>query len=151
MRIMENRTQRERWLVYVAAVLCAFFALWQFGIKPVIDGGAQAREAYASAERDMDIVRNGLPKLSAGQDTSRAAFNRNAAVQAAGRLSLNIARTQPAGDGGVQIWFENAQSASVYRFLSDMSSGYKISISRVQMTAREGGVMSAQVTLAPTP
>lgn len=151
MTFMENRTQRERQLVYFAVMLCAVFAVWQFAIKPVLDGRAQAQKVYSSAERDMDIVRTGLPKLSSGQDTGRVDFDRNVAVQIAGRLQLNIARTQPAGEGGVQIWFENAQSGTVYQFLSEISSGYKVKISRVQMTGRDGGVMSAQVTLVPIP
>ena len=149
MSFLENRTGRERGLIYAALVLFALFAVWQFGIKPVLDGGARAEQAYASAKRDMDIVRRGLPKMAESQISGRAAFDRAAAIDAANRLQLDIARTQPASDGGLQIWFENAQSAAVYRFMTDLTANHNVSIQRVQMTRRDSGFISAQVTLAP--
>lgn len=149
MSFLEGRTGRERGLIYAALAIFALFAVWQFGLKPVLDGSKHAEQAYASAARDMDIVRRGLPKMTGSQTSGRVAFDRAAAIGTANRLQLDIARTQPGPDGGLQIWFENAQSAAVYRFMTDLTASHNVSIQRVQMTSRDSGFISAQVTLAP--
>lgn len=152
MSTLSNLSSRERNLIGLAGGLFALFAVWQFGIKPILDDRERAAQAQSSALRDMDIVRRGLPKIAGSQQVgARAAFDRAAAIGAANRLNLDIARTQPAPDGGLQIWFENAQSAEIYRFVTELSASHDVGIRRVQITARKTGTVSAQVTLAPVP
>ncbi len=149
MTFLADRTPRERILVMTALALVILFAGWQFGIKPIFERKAEAEQAVANAQRDMDIVRLGLPKISTAATSNLQAFNRDAAIQTAIRLQLNIARMQPSGNNGLQIWFENTQSLTVYRFMTELTASHNVAIQRVQMTGRENGFVSAQVTLAP--
>lgn len=147
-----NLSRREQVLIITAVLLCAAFALWQFALAPVIKGKTQAQSAHAQALRDMDIVRRAAPLISQ-VDTSnaRAEFDRTVAITEAGRAGLSLSRVQPTPNGDVQIWFDDCASTTLYAFLANLTRDYAVNIERADIKRKDGGVVSAQITLRSTP
>lgn len=151
MSLLDSRTPRERALIYGAILLFAGLGLWQFGVKPVLDNKARAEQSLLSAKRDMRIVQAGLPKMGSVSTQSRGAapFDRPALIETARTAEIAISRVQPGADNSLQVWFEDAPSLSIYKFMNDLRAQYDVSIERVQLTRRESGRVSAQLTLKP--
>lgn len=150
MSFLADRSPRERHLILAALGLVLLFAIWQFGIKSVVNAGADAEKRQASAARDLDLVRTQLPRLSPAQSTTaRATFDRTAIITTARDVPLFISRVQPGSDGVIQVWFEDSAMSSVYAFMSRLTEAYNVEISRVQISRQEGGLVATQLTLRP--
>jgi type II secretory pathway component PulM len=149
MKMLETLSPRERMLIYIGGALAITFAIWQFGINPVLSGKANAETKSIAAKRDLDIVTSGLSRLGAVSATPKLAFESPLIISAAQSQGLVISRTQPERDGATALWFTDANSADIYRFLDTISKTYQVDISRVQMTRSVSGKVDAQVTLAP--
>jgi len=149
MAYVKSRTPREQVLIAVMAGLLALFALWFVALKPVLTMKADAQRAQAAALRDYDIVRKGAPMIAAksGSTTGSAAFDRSVIVALAAEQSLPISRLQSEPGGALKVWFEDVDSAPVFSFLSNLTAGYAAQIEGVQISRREGGTVSAQLTL----
>ena len=152
MSVWSNLAPRERGLIYIAAALVLLLGTWQFGVKPIITQKASAQQALTTAQRDLDIVARGLPKMQRAENASqKAPFNRSAVIETAGALGIIISRVQPGNNESLQVWFEGTDNAKTYQFLSNLSGAYAVKISRVQMAARDNGLVSAQFTFASAP
>jgi len=149
MTFLEDRTPRERALVFGALALAAIFLIWQFVLAPVFAGKAAAQQDLRIAQRDFEIVKLGLPNMKQQTKVDKAVFDRSAAVETAKAVGLTISRIQPGQNESLQVWFEDAQSSSVYAFLGRISAAYNVDISRAQISRQESGFVSAQLTLAP--
>ena len=149
MNILSSHTPRERGLILAAILLLGVFAVWQFGIRPVLAQKTAAMQNQQMALRDLDIVQRGLPSLSSAPQSAKAPFDRAAVISEARNANVAISRVQPAPDDGLQVWFEDTEAPNIYRMLSQLTSQYNVTIVRVQMTRRDTGRVSAQVTLAP--
>lgn len=153
MNYFSERTQREQVLIVGMLILVAALALWQLGIKPVVNNKARAEQSLSSAKRDIAIVRNGLPKLgqarALAQDSNQTPFDRPALIETSRAAEIAISRVQPGADNSLQVWFEDAPVLSVYSFMSNLSAQYEVSFERVQITRRDNGLVSAQFTLKP--
>ncbi len=149
MAYVKSRTPREQVLIAVMAGLLALFALWFVVLKPVLTMKADAQRAQAAALRDYDIVRKGAPMIAAksGSTAGSAAFDRSVIVALAAEQSLPISRLQSEPGGALKVWFEDVDSAQVFAFLSNLTAGYAAQIEGVQISRREGGTVSAQLTL----
>ncbi|WP_371395720.1 type II secretion system protein GspM [Fretibacter rubidus] len=151
MNYFVNLSRREQLLVITAGVLFAVFALWQFALSPVMTGKAQAESAHAHALRDMDIVSRAAPLIGqTGVSKARADFDRAAAITQAGQAGLSITRVQPTPDGDIKIWFDESLSTDIYSFLSRLTRDYAVSIERADIKRKDGGFVSAQITLRST-
>ncbi len=149
MNWLMTRTPRERWLVLIMGSMLIIFIGWQFAIKPVLDMRANSRTAQAAAIRDYDIVRIGLPKLRPQSATNKAAFNSGAVNQIARQVGVDVTRMQPGAEGALQVWFEDTSAPKFYGFLSQLTAKYNVTIDRAQITRRDDGLVSSQITLAP--
>jgi len=151
MSFLSERTPRERNLILAALAITFLFAVWQFGVKSVLNTGENAEKRQASAARDLDLVHTQLSRLAPAQsDSTRATFDRAAVIGTARDVQLFISRVQPGPDGVVQVWFEDSAMTSIYAFMSTLSGAYNVDISRVQISRQEGGLVAAQLTLRPT-
>ncbi len=151
MNILSSLAPRERRLIYIAAGLVLVLGTWQFGIKPITDHKASTAQTLSSAQRDLDIVARGLPKMARTEQSTRSAFTRSAVIETAGSLDIIISRVQPGNNESLQVWFEDTDTAKIYQFLGALTKSYGVQISRVQITARDSGLVSAQFTFAPLP
>ena len=149
MAYFKSRTPREQGLIAGMLILAALFALWLFVFKPVFTMKDSAERAQAAALRDYDIVRKGAPMIAAksGAASGNAAFDRSVIVTLAAEQSLPISRLQSEPDGALKIWFEGVDAARVFTLLSNLTAGYAAQIEGVQISRREGGTVSAQLTL----
>lgn len=149
MKVLEALSQRERFLIYMGGAIAIAFAVWQFGINPIVSGKAKAEVKSIAAQRDLEIVTLGVNRLGALRSAPRKTFESPLIIRAAQAQGLVISRTQPERDGGMGLWFTNANSADLYRFLETITQTYQVQISRVQMTRSSAGKVDAQVTLVP--
>lgn len=141
---------REQILVGFAAVLIALFIIWQFVISPVLAKHDTAQRQLDAAKRDHMIVSAGLPKMATQTgNTRKAAFDRNAVIEAARNANVAISRVQPAPNGSLQVWLEDSPALNVYSFLSALDNAYLASVSKAQITRRDAGVVTAQFTFTP--
>lgn len=145
-----ERNPRERALIAVAGLLVALFLSWQFVVKPVMEAHEKAERAQTTALRDFGIVQSGVSQISTADNSNKQPFNRAAVIQVANLSGVTISRVQPGQDQALQVWFEDAQIGNVYNFLTQISGQYASRVGRVQISRRDGGVVSAQITLYPT-
>ncbi len=145
----KTRTPREQVLIAGLAGLMAFFAVWQFAVKPVLTMKSDAARAQTAALRDYNIVRSGAPLMAANSGTSAGAapFDRSAIVTLAGASNMPISRLQNESGGALKVWFEDVDSGQVFAFLSGLTDGYAATIEGVQLSKRSDGRVSAQITL----
>lgn len=149
MKILETMSARERTLIYIGGALAFAFAVWQFGINPILSGKANAEVKSIAAQRDLDIVTQGVNRLGAVRSAPRQAFESPQIISAAQAQGLVISRTQPERDGAMGLWFTDANSGDIYRFLDTITRTYQVEIGRVLMTRSVSGKVDAQVTLVP--
>ncbi len=141
---------RERLLITIAGILLGVLALWFLGIRPVINAKADAKTAQTTALRDLEIVKSGLPKLGGGTaSTGTQAFDRNAVIRTAESAGLNLSRVQPENGGALKIWFDEASTSQIYKFLTDLTATYAVSVSSAQMTRKSSGTVNTTITLQP--
>lgn len=149
MTFLDSRTTRERWLIFIAAALMCLFLVWQFGARPILSQKKQAVQAQEVAVRDLDIVQRGVPKIRFVKGPEKTTFNRTEMIAAARSANVAISRVQPGSNNKLQVWFEDSESSQIFSLLADLSDRFNIDIDRVQITRRDTGRVSAQVTLAP--
>lgn len=150
MNFLTSRTPRERLLIFTAAFLLFLFPAWQFGARPVLESKSSAHKARQVAVRNLDIVQRGLPKISPSSVArDKLPFDRSAVLSAARGANVAISRVQPGADQALQVWFEDADAPDIYRVLAEINTAYAVSINRVQITRRDTGRVSAQITFAP--
>jgi len=151
MTYWNNLSGRERLLLGSALGLILILAIVFLLIRPVLSSKDSAERAQSNALRDLQTVQQGLPSLTgqAGVKTGTQPFNRNAVIQNVNRSGLELTRVQPESDGALKIWFEEAPAPQILKFLSDMQSAYAVKISDVQLTRKDGGTVSATITLKP--
>lgn len=152
MNFLTRLSARERNLVYGALALLALFAVWQFAVKPVLNAKQEAQRLQNAALRNQAIVANGIGVITPGgaqMSASKAAFDRSAIIDTARGLGLPISRIQPQGGNSIRVWFDNAPSGAVYEFVAAITQSHNVSVSRAQIQRRDGGFVSAQISLTP--
>lgn len=152
MNVLSHLSRREQVLVVCAAILVGVLIILQFAVMPVIKGKSDSKIAHATAIRDMDIVRRSVPRAGGStQSKPRQNFDRDSVINAARGFGLSISRMQPGSDGDLQFWFDDAQASGVYQLLSGLTAEYAVVIQRADIKRREGGTVSAHVTLRAIP
>lgn len=149
MNYFKSRNPREQALILGMLALLFLFCLWQFVIAPISAMKTDSARARAAALRDYAIVTSGAPQIAAASASvsGTQAFNREAIVAAAAGQELTISRLQNEAGGSLKVWFEDVSSAQVYGFLSALTGDYAASIEGVQISRRNEGKVSAQITL----
>lgn len=150
MNWIKRLAPRERLLVGLAALLVTLFVIWQFLMTPVLSGADTAQRQLDAAKRDYTIVSAGLPALSQQNGAlNKAAFDRNAVIETARKMNVVISRVQPADNGSLQVWLEDAPAQNINSFLSELDNRYSVTTSKAQMTRKDGGTVAAQFTFSP--
>ena len=149
-----ERTFREQALLAGLGALAGFFMVYQFVFKPITDFriAAMANHQAASAYvRDVQISAN---RIFAAEEPSGGASSENtqplrvAASSAARGLGLTIARVQPAANNGLDIWFDNAAAASLFKWVDQLHQNQSVSVARAYIQRNDDSSVRAQVTLS---
>lgn len=148
MNYWKSLDDRERLLLTIAGGLVFLLAIWFLAIRPVMSAKAKAETGQATALRDLEIVQANLPKLSAGPAVKAGSkpFNRNAVINLAKSHKLSISRVQPENDGSLKVWFDDARTPQVLKFMNAMTRDYAAAISIAQMTRKSNGKVSTTLT-----
>ncbi len=148
MNYWKSLDDRERLLLMVAGALVFILALWFLAIRPVMKAKTSAQTAQTMALRDLEIVQTNLPKLGGGKTskTGSKPFNRNAVINLAKSHKLAISRVQPENDGSLKVWFDDANTRQVLKFMNSMTGEYAAAISIAQITRKNNGKISTTLT-----
>ena len=151
MNYWKSLDDRERLLLMIAGALVFVLALWFLAFRPVMKAKAAAQTTQSMALRDLEIVQTNLPKLSGAQSakTGSKPFNRNAVVNIAKSHKLAISRVQPENDGSLKVWFDDANTAQILKFMNVMTRDYAAAISIAQITRKNNGKVSTTLTFRP--
>jgi len=149
MKFWNGLDARERLLITIAGCLVLILAIWFLGVRPIMSAKSNAQTAQSMALRDLEIVQTNVSKLSSGSSvvSGTQPFDRNAVIQIAKTNNLNISRVQPENNGSLKVWFDEASSRQVFKFMSELTSEYAAQIAGVQMTRKDSGSINATITL----
>lgn len=129
-----------------------FVLIFFLGIRPVMNAKADAQRAQEIAQRDLDTVKKGVPFLSGASsnaNTGTQPFNRNSVMQMVQRNGLEMSRIQPESSGALKLWFEDARSPQIFKFISDTTSTYAAVVSSTQITRKNNGLVNVTITFRP--
>lgn len=146
-----NLAQRERQLLGALGAIVLFVCIFFLGVRPVLGAQDSAKRAQEYAQKDLETVKKGIPYLTGGTTTSSGdqPFNRNAVMQMVQSNGLEMSRIQPESNGALKLWFENASSPKVFKFISDTTTRYAAVVTSVQMTRKNNGLINVTLTLRP--
>jgi len=151
MNYWNNLSDRERWLLGTAGSLLFLLAVFFLVMRPVVGAKTRAERAQVNAQKELTLVKQGLPFLSGGTTsvTGSQPFDRNSVMKVVQSSGLEMSRIQPENDGALKVWFEEATSAKVLQFISDTTSTYAATISAAQINRQQNGLVNATITLRP--
>jgi len=151
MNFWHKLSMREQRLLGAAGVLLLIAAIIFLGIRPVLNAKSDAQRAQISAQKDLVTVRQGVQLLGGASTSSTGTqtFDRNAVLQMVQANGLTMSRIQPESSGALKLWFEEATSAKVFKFISDTVSTYAATVSSVQITRKQNGLINVTITLRP--
>lgn len=146
-----NLALRERQLLGTLGAVAFFVCVFFLGVRPILNAKDNAIRAQEFAQRDLQTVQKGIPYLTGGTSTSSGGqpFNRNAVMQMVQSNGLEMSRIQPENNGALKLWFEDASSPKVFKFISDTTTRYAAVVTSVQMTRKNNGLINVTLTLRP--
>ena len=149
-----ERTFREQALLAGLGTLAGLFMVYQFVFKPIADFrmAAMANHQAASAYvRDVQVSASrifAIEELSEGASSENAQPLRVAANSAARDLGLTIARVQPTANNGLDLWFDNAAAASLFKWVDQLHQNQSVGVTRAYIQRNDDSSVRAQVTLS---
>lgn len=151
MNFWQNLSGRERMLLGLAAALFALLAAYFLCVRPVLAAKAKAEIAQTTALRDLESLQTNLPKLGGSSTkTGTEPFNRNSVIQIIQLNDLELTRLQPENNGAIKLWFNEATTAQIYKFVADITGKHAAKVTNVQISRKKNGQVSATVTISPT-
>ncbi len=147
--LLQDRTPRERNLIYIMLVLCLLFAIWLLVYTPILNAKTQAQSQQENALRNHQIVKSGVGYLGADKSQVKKGLDQISFVQEARNAGLSLARIQPEPGGALRIWSEATSTAQLYTLLETLSDSYALEITRIQIDQRDGALVDVQMTLSP--
>lgn len=151
MNYWNNLAPRERWLLGGAVSLLLIMGLFFLVVNPILNSKTRAERAQESAQSDLVLIQKNLPLLSGGSSavTGTETIDRNGIYTTAQSNGLEMSRFQPERDGAAKVWIEEATSAQVFKFVSDITSRYAATVSAAQITRKEDGKVNVTITFRP--
>jgi type II secretory pathway component PulM len=149
-----DRSQRERAALGGVALVTLLFALFQFGLKPLVSMHRSAAAAYASAAALLADVEAGAVQIQALQAGTRIRSDvpaRTAVSAVAAEQGLTLTRLQPLEKGDLDVWLDDVSSPALFTWLGALSDRHGIAVVRAQIQRNDGGTVRAQITLAGAP
>lgn len=123
------RDERERLILLVGGVIAALIVLYQFAWLPAEAYRARAERDHVSALGDLAAVRR--VEASAVADTSAptsAQPLQSVITRTAEGFGLSISRLVPAGEEGMNVFFDAAPPLLVYAWLGELERNHGVRV-----------------------
>lgn len=127
-----------------AAVTLA--VLFLFAVRPVMTAHSAAKSQASEAIRDYEIVSRALPQLGQGPIATGAPFDRATLISTAQRQDIRLSRINP-NDDTLTVWIDDVETVKLYRLINTLMTQHGAQLTRASITADDGGLLSAQLTL----
>lgn len=146
---LEDLAPRERLLLGLAAGLTLLLALWFLVVAPLWAGHAEAERRYDASARALDIVADGVRRISPTQETNPSAPQksqdelRRLVTVASQETGLALMQVRSESDGQITAVFRDVDPRLVFAFLQILSARDGIEPSAAVMNRSEEGLVSA--------
>lgn len=157
-RFWLERTERERIMLIAMGAALAVFALYQVVYAPLASYNEQAARSYAAARALYAEIEAGAREAAAlrasaeasGRQSPRQTGSVRAAVSAtAQEAGLMITRMQPIEDRALNLWIDEADVTTLYRWIITLREDYGITVDKASIRTNEAaGTVRAQLLLA---
>lgn len=154
-QIWNERNDREKALIGVAAALLAGLLLWMFVYTPISNYPAKQERAYKQAELDLKIMQKGREKLMGVLQRQSVADKpitmltteqfQSTVTEAAKTHGLVISRRQPKGYEEISLWLEDTNSKALYAWIDGVTSSYNVTLIRAQLYRNDDASIRALV------
>lgn len=152
MSLWNERNDREKILIGVAAALLALLVLWMFVYTPMSNYPAKQERAYKQAVQDLKIMQKGQTVLQ-GQSTTvkpvtmlTAEKYQSTITDAAKDKGLIITRRQPKGYEEITLWLDDVDSKALYAWIDGITSSYNVTLTKAQLYRNDDASVRALVT-----
>ncbi len=149
-----ERSLREQALLAGLGTLAGMFLIYQFAFKPIVDFRTEAMANYQAASvyvREAQMFANrivAVEERSGGVPTENAQPLRVAANSTAQELGLTIARVQPTANDGLDLWFDSAEAASLFKWVERLNQDQRAIVTRAYIQRNDDLSVRAQITLS---
>lgn len=137
----QERNPRERMLLVLAGALCLLTGLYQFAWAPLAGYRVRAAASLAEAEQLYADIAQGAAiaaaaRAGSGQVDARPL--RIIASDSARELGLSITRFQPAENGDLSIWLDQADARLLWRWLATLHQVHGVSAVKAVIQRDDG-------------
>jgi len=146
----DDRQPRERTLILCLGAVLAVFALYQFGLKPLLSYRTAAIATYEDAAALLSEVEAASREIQALRSTSvlkSDAIPRTVIGATASELGLPITRLQPHENGGLDVWLDDVPSTALFKWVAVLYERHGIAVVRASIQKNDdGATVRAQIT-----
>lgn len=147
-----NFSARERSLIIAAALLLLVLLAGQFVVRPLAAFPKSAHTAHSQAQSDLKAMKTAVQSLALRPPAPPRQIIASAEFQSvvtalAAKNGLEISRRQPKGETMLNVWLDDVSAKSLYGWLAQLRTQYRLDVPRAVVTANDNGTVRAQITL----
>ncbi|REL36950.1 type II secretion system protein GspM [Thalassotalea euphylliae] len=145
---------REQQLILAMAGVLLVFILFQGVWQPIHQGADKAEKKLARTQELYQYVKTNTAKISSSaasvRQPSRGGSLSGLVNRVAGQYQISIARMQPQGDQGVQVWIDEIPFEQLLRLLNALTQQHGLVVSNIDVTTGNspGTVKIRRLTLS---
>lgn len=142
-----DREPREKWLISIAGAMFVLLITWQFVVMPIGRAHVSANDRVQEAERNLQIVEQAVPVLSAGPVRTGQPFSRAVLVQRAAAGNVSLQRVQPGKAGELEFWVEGAATNELFDLLHKLTSENGAQLLQVHISRNDAQGVNARIRI----
>lgn len=149
-----ERTEREKALLFVMGGVCTCFILYMALVRPVWDYRRESKGYFEEAmllHADVSAAASELAAQSPGQSFPATRDDRPARVLASASardLGLGVIRIQPLENNSVSFWLDGVDVATLFVWIVDLQTEHGIVVTRADIQRQPDGLsVQAQIVL----
>ncbi|REL28459.1 type II secretion system protein M [Thalassotalea euphylliae] len=145
---------REQRLVLAMAAVVLVFILFQGVWQPIHQGVDKAEQKLTRTQELYQFVQTNTAKVNGLAGTNRSISPGGSLSslvnRVAGQYQISIARIQPQGDNGVQVWIDEIPFEQLLRLLNTLTEQHGLMVSNIDITTGNspGTVKIRRLTLS---
>ncbi|REL31589.1 type II secretion system protein GspM [Thalassotalea euphylliae] len=129
---------REQQLILAMAGVLLVFILFQGVWQPIHQGADKAEKKLARTQELYQYVKTNTAKISSSTASVRQPRQGGSLSglvnRVAGQYQISIARMQPQGDQGVQVWIDEIPFEQLLRLLNALTQQHGLVVSNIDVT-----------------
>lgn len=129
---------REQQLILAMASVLLVFILFQGVWQPIHQGTEKAEKKLARTQELYQYVKTNTANISRSAASVRRPSQGGSLSglvnRVAGQYKISIARIQPQGDKGVQVWIDEIAFEQLLRLLNSLTEQYGLVVSNIDVT-----------------